>query len=130
MGGLMALFQLDFHMGNIFGLPLVIGVAVEYGVNIVIRHLEGADHAGGPLVGRSTVMGVLMAGLCNIAGFGSLMLADHRGIFGLGLLITLGTASSLLAALVVLPALLRVFRPRAVVGQAEAIPTGAIAAEE
>jgi hypothetical protein len=71
-----------------------------------------------------------MAGLCNIAGFGSLMLADHRGIFGLGLLITLGTASSLLAALVVLPALLRVFRPRAVVGQAEAIPTGAIAAEE
>jgi predicted exporter len=65
-----------------------------------------------PLIGRSTVMGVLVNGLSNIAGFGSLMLADHRGIFGLGLLITLGTAASLVGALVVLPVLLRLVRSR------------------
>ena len=35
------------------------------------------------------------------------MLADHRGIYGLGLLLTLGTAASLIAALIVLPLLLR-----------------------
>jgi hypothetical protein len=34
------------------------------------------------------------------------MVADHRGIFGLGLLLTLGTATSLVAALIVLPVLL------------------------
>ena len=36
-------------------------------------------------------------GLTTIVGFGSLMIADHRGIFGLGLLLTLGTATSLIA---------------------------------
>ncbi len=111
-GGLMALFHLDFHMGNVFALPLIVGVAVEYGVNIVMRHSESRRHAGGPLIARSTIMGVLVAGLCNIAGFGSLMLADHRGILGLGLLITMGTASSLGAALVVLPVLLRMVGQR------------------
>jgi hypothetical protein len=35
------------------------------------------------------------------------MIADHRGIFGLGLLLTLGTAMSLIASLIVLPVLLR-----------------------
>ena len=52
-------------------------------------------------------MGVLVAGLTTIAGFGSLLMADHRGIFGLGLLLTLGTVASLVASLVVLPVLLR-----------------------
>jgi predicted RND superfamily exporter protein len=124
-GGLMGFFGLDFNMGNIFGLPLIIGVAVEYGVNIVIRFLESRRHAAAPLIARSTILGVLVAGLCNIAGFGSLMLADHRGIFGLGLLITLGTASSLAAALVVLPVLLRMVRPRAVARHAASVPSPA-----
>ena len=59
-----------------------------------------------------TVMAVLVSGLTTITGFGSLMLADHRGIFGLGLLLSLGTAASLVAALVVLPVLLQMARPR------------------
>jgi len=111
-GGLMALFRLDFTMGNIFGLPLILGVAVEYGLNVVIRYGEGWHDASAPLIGRSTILGVFVNGLSNIVGFGSLMLADHRGIFGLGLLITLGTAASLLAALVVLPVVLQLIRPR------------------
>jgi hopanoid biosynthesis associated RND transporter like protein HpnN len=108
--GLMYFFDLKFTMGNVFGLPLILGAAAEYGLNIVIRYMEGRDH-GGPLFARSTVMAVLVNGLSNIVGFGSLMVADHRGIFGLGLLLTLGTATSLVAALVVLPVLLRL-RPR------------------
>src|SRR5215470_6992769 len=51
-------------------------------------------------------------GLTTIVGFGSLMIANHRGIFGLGLLLTLGTATSLLAALIVLPVLLRMVPAR------------------
>jgi hypothetical protein len=35
------------------------------------------------------------------------MMAQHRGIYGLGLLLTLGSIMSLFAALVVLPVLLR-----------------------
>jgi len=103
--GLMYFFDLKFTMGNVFGLPLILGAAAEFGLNIVLRAMEAHDH-GGPLVARSTVMGVLVAGLTTIVGFGSLMIADHRGIFGLGLLLTLGSATSLVAALVVMPVLL------------------------
>jgi hopanoid biosynthesis associated RND transporter like protein HpnN len=108
--GLMYFFDLKFNMGNVFGLPLILGAAAEYGLNIVMRYMEGRDH-GGPLIARSTVMAVLVNGLSNVVGFGSLMVADHRGIFGLGLLLTLGTATSLVASLIVLPVLLRQ-RPR------------------
>src|SRR5207247_1041610 len=87
--GLMYFFDLTFNMGNVFGLPLILGAAAEYGLNIVLRYMEGRDH-GGPLVARSTVMGVLVSGLTTIVGFGSLMLADHRGIFGLVLLLPRG----------------------------------------
>jgi uncharacterized protein len=104
--GLMYVFDLKFNLGNVFGLPLILGAAAEYGLNIVMRFVEGREH-GGPLIARSTMMAVLVSGLSTIVGFGSLMLAHHRGIYGLGLLLTLGTAASLIAALIVLPVLLR-----------------------
>ena len=108
----MALFGLDFNMGNIFALPLIIGSAAEYGLNMVLHYMEARRDPGGPLVTRSTVMAVLVNGLTTVVGFGSMMLADHRGIFSLGLLLTLGTVASLIAALVVLPVLLQLMRPR------------------
>ena len=108
--GLMPVLGLKFTMGNIFGLPLILGAAAEFGLNVVLRFMEGRDH-GGPLIARSTVMAVLVNGLTTVVGFGSLMVADHRGIYGLGLLLTLGTATSLIAAVVVLPVLLRMVLP-------------------
>ena len=108
--GLMYLFRLPFNFGNVFGLPLIIGTGAEFGLNVVLRYLEGREY-GGPLIARSTVMAVLVNGLTTIVGFGSLMVADHRGIFGLGLLLTLGMAATLTAALVVLPVLLQWSQP-------------------
>jgi len=108
--GLMPLLGLKFTMGNIFGLPLILGAAAEFGLNVVLRFMEDRDH-GGPLIARSTIMAVLVNGLTTIVGFGSLMIADHRGIFGLGLLLTIGMVTSLIAALVVLPVLLRLTHP-------------------
>jgi uncharacterized protein len=109
--GLMYVFSLKFTLGNIFGLPLILGSGCEYGMAVVIRFMEDR-RAHGPLVARSTVMGVLVAGLSTVSGFGSLMMAKHRGMFGLGLLLTLGTIASLAAALVVLPVLLRMVQQR------------------
>jgi predicted RND superfamily exporter protein len=68
--------------------------------------MEGRTH-GGPLVARSTVMAVALNGVTTIVGFGSLMIAAHRGIFGLGLLLTIGSACGLIASLLVLPVILR-----------------------
>jgi hypothetical protein len=106
--GLMWVFDLPFNLGNVFALPLIVGAAAEYGLNIVARFMESREH-GGPLLARSTTTAVLVNGLTTMMGFGSLMLAAHRGIHGLGLLLTLGAASNLVAALVVLPVLLRRF---------------------
>ena len=124
--GLMYVFDLKFNLGNVFGLPLILGAAAEYGLNILMRYIEGREH-GGPLVARSTVMGVLVSGLTTVVGFGSLMLAHHRGIFGLGLLLSLGTVASLIAALVVLPVLLRLGQrgPTPIAGRPEPHPATA-----
>lgn len=59
-------------------------------------------------------MAVLLNGLTTIAGFGSLMVASHQGIFSLGLLLTLGISANLLSALLVLPPLLALFYPKGV----------------
>jgi predicted RND superfamily exporter protein len=104
--GLMYLFGLKFNLGNVFGLPLILGAAAEYGLNLVMRYREGRDSAG-PLIARSTIMAVFVSGLTTIVGFGTLLIAAHRGIYSLGLLLTLGTAASLVASLIVLPVLLR-----------------------
>jgi hopanoid biosynthesis associated RND transporter like protein HpnN len=109
--GLMYVFDLKFNLGNVFGLPLILGAAAEYGLIIVIRFMEAQRH-GGALVPRSTIMGVLVSGLTTITGFGTLLLAHHRGIYGLGLLLTLGSAASLIASLIVLPVLLRLRHER------------------
>jgi len=127
--GLMYVFRLPFNLGNVFGLPLIIGAGAEFGLNVVLRYLEGREH-GGPLIARSTVMAVLVNGLTTIVGFGSLMIADHRGIFGLGLLLTLGMSSTLTASLIVLPVMLRWSQPSAKpaappVGEPALEPTGA-----
>src|SRR5262249_49034238 len=44
--GLMKLFGLKFTMGNIFGLPLILGTAAEFGLNVVLRFMEERDHGG------------------------------------------------------------------------------------
>ena len=126
--GLMYVFDLKLNLGNVFGLPLIIGAAMEYGIVIVARFIEGREH-GGVLVARSTLMGVLVSGLTTITGFGTLMMAHHRGIYGLGLLLTLGSVTSLIAALVVLPVVLRLWHrpvPSPVLPEprAEAVPAG------
>ena len=109
--GLMQVFGIRFNLANVWGLPLIIGTSAEFGLNVVLRYLEGRSH-GGPLVARSTVMGVALSGGQTMVGFGSLMVAAHRGIFSLGVLLTIGMACGLVASLVVLPVTLRGLSPR------------------
>ncbi len=117
--GLMWLFDLKFNLANVWGLPLIIGTSAEFGLNVVMNYMEGREH-GGPLVTRSTVMAVILNGLTTIVGFGSLMVSRHQGIYGLGLLLTVGATCALIASLVVLPVVLRLL-PRPVAEPAEMV---------
>jgi len=104
--GLMRVFHLQFTLANVWGLPLIVGASAEFGLNVIVRYFEGRDY-GGPLIARSTIMAVALNGVTTIVGFGTLMIARHQGIFGLGLLLTIGASCALLASLVVLPVILR-----------------------
>ena len=110
--GIMQLAGLEFNLVNVWALPLIIGAAAEYGVNIVLRSLESRGHGGGPRLARSTIMGVVFNGLTTLAGFGSLLVAHHRGVWSLGLLLVIGTATTLTVSLVVLPTLVRLAHAR------------------
>jgi uncharacterized protein len=110
---IMQLAGLKFNLVNVWALPLIIGSAAEYGVNIVLRALEPSA-PDGPRLARSTVMGVVFNGLTTMAGFGSLLIAHHRGVWSLGVLLVIGSAMTLTASLVVLPTLVHLGgeRPR------------------
>jgi uncharacterized protein len=109
--GAMRLVGLEFNLANVWALPLIVGTAAEYGVNIYVRFLEGIDR-GGPRFPRSVILGVILSWLTTIAGFGSLMVAHHHGIFSLGLLLTIGSTASMIASIFVLPVLLGPFTNR------------------
>jgi uncharacterized protein len=105
--GVMELAGLKLNLVNVWAFPLIIGSAAEYGLYIVLRSLESPEHGGGPRLARSTVMAVMFNGLTTITGFGSLLVANHRGVWSLGLLLVTGSAMTLATSLVLLPTLVR-----------------------
>jgi hopanoid biosynthesis associated RND transporter like protein HpnN len=101
--GLMGWQSVSFNPANIMTLPLVIGIGVTNGIHILNRYAE----EGTPeILSRSTGKAVLVSGLTAIAGFGSLILAEHRGIHSLGYVMSFGIALCMFVALTFLPALL------------------------
>jgi uncharacterized protein len=103
--GLMGLAGIPFNPANIMTLPLVIGIGVTNGIQILNRVAEEGN-AG--ILSKSTGKAVLVSGLTAIVGFGSLILGKHLGIQSLGLVMAVGIAACLLAGLTFLPALLNV----------------------
>jgi hypothetical protein len=107
--GLMGAIGAEFNPANIMTLPLVIGIGVTNGIQILNRYAE----EGTPnILTRSTGKAVLVSGLTAIAGFGSLILAKHRGIHSLGYVMAIGIATCMVAGLTFLPALLNLIGKR------------------
>jgi len=102
--GTMSVMGIAFNPANIMTLPLVIGIGVTNGIHILNRYRE--ENLTG-LLSRSTGKGILVSGLTTIAGFGSLTLANHRGIESLGYVMTIGVFACMIAGLTVLPCLLQ-----------------------
>lgn len=103
LGGLMGWFGVPLNPANIMTLPLVIGIGVTNGIQILNRFAEEQTPS---ILARSTGKAVLVSGLTAIAGFGSLILGKHRGIQSLGYVMATGLATCMVAGLTFLPALL------------------------
>jgi predicted RND superfamily exporter protein len=103
LAGLMGWAGVPINLANIMTLPLVIGIGVTNGIQILNRYAEEGTPG---ILSRSTGKAVFVSGLTAIAGFGSLILAQHRGIRSLGIIMATGIATCMIAALIFLPALL------------------------
>lgn len=117
--GLMWLFDLKFNLANLIVVPLILGIGVENGIHLVHRYREEGE-GGVTLLTGSTGQAVTLFSLTTMIGFGSLMLATHRGVFSMGLLLMMAVGSVLVASLFVLPLLL--FHPREVPDKSQASP--------
>jgi hypothetical protein len=104
--GIMDLVGVSFNLANLVILPLIIGIGVVNGVHIVHRYREETDKSIN-ILSRSTGQGVVLSSLTTMIGFGSLMVADHQGVYSLGLVLTLGVGCCLMASITVLPSILR-----------------------
>ena len=103
LGGLMAVFGVPFNPANIMTLPLVLGIGVTNGIHILNRF---AEEQQANILAHSTGKAVFVSGLTTIAGFGSLVLAQHQGIRSLGYVMAAGVTTCMIAGLTFLPALL------------------------
>jgi uncharacterized protein len=118
LGGLMGWLEVPLNPANIMTLPLVIGIGVTNGIHILNRFAEEQTPS---ILARSTGKAVLVSGLTAMAGFGSLILAQHQGIHSLGCVMTTGLATCMIAGLTFLPALLNLLtRPRVATEQPSA----------
>ena len=108
LGGMQWL-EVPLNPANLIVLPLVLGIGVDDGVHVL--H-DFRSRQGRYVMSPSTIHGVLLTSLTSMVGFGTLMIASHRGLSSLGLVLLLGVGSCLLVALVPLPAVLNlVSRP-------------------
>lgn len=102
------LIDLPITFANIIVLPLLLGIGVAYGVYYVMNWRAGVRE---PLQ-SSTTRAVLFSALTTGVAFGSLAASRHPGTAGMGILLSVSLAYTLLAAMVFLPALMAWLRRR------------------
>jgi uncharacterized protein len=109
--GVLGLCGLPLNPANMIALPLILGVGIDNGVHVLHDYLMRCRE-GQSTISRAIGRGVLVKALTTMIGFGTLMVSSHRGLFGLGFILTLGVGCCMVTALVFLPAVLRLL-PRA-----------------
>jgi hypothetical protein len=101
--GLMGLLKIPFTLANFFAIPIMIGLGIDSAIHITHRVLEGGlTHGFG-----STRRAVIVTAITTTIGFGTLLFAQHRGLRGLGEVMTIASLCCLVSAVWLLPAMLR-----------------------
>lgn len=102
-------FNLPFNFANIIVIPMLIGLGVASSIHIVVRTHEvvsdsaGTHEEGMHVLDTSTPLAVLVAQLNTVAAFATLAVAEHRGLFSMGVLLGTAIFFVLIVSLVVLP---------------------------
>ncbi|MFC1726550.1 MMPL family transporter, partial [candidate division KSB1 bacterium] len=105
MVGAMRLFNMQFNMMNLMGLPLIIGIGIDDGVHVIHRWLnEGTGKIR--TVFSSTGKAIFLTSLTTMFAFGSLGFSIFRGWASFGITLAIGVGACFLASVVILPGLL------------------------
>jgi hypothetical protein len=106
MMGFAAWYGAKLNFLNFIVLPITLGIGCEYPFNIYDRvRLLGGDIA---LAIRRSGGAVALCSYTTAVGYGSLVVADNQALQSFGRLAVLGEATTFVAALLVMPALLYV----------------------
>jgi hypothetical protein len=103
MIGVAAWLGVRLNPANLIALPILLAIGVDAGVHVTHAWLHPRERTNAVTeVGH----GILVSTMTTIAGLGSLLVAQHRGVRSLGQLSTIGLCAMLFTALVLLPAVL------------------------
>ena len=105
----MVVLDMSFNFANVLVLPLLFGIGVDSGIHLVHRARYDAQQTGSTspsLVESATAGAVFYSAMTTTISFGTLALSNHKGMQGLGIMLTIGMFWTVVANLVVLPALL------------------------
>ena len=105
--GALSILGISFNPANLILLPLILGIGVDDGVHVLHDFHSQCD---GYRLSPSTMNAIVLTSLTSMIGFGSMMIAAHRGLYSVGLVLVIGVGSCLFVSLVTLPAILTVMR--------------------
>ncbi|KIG18186.1 putative membrane protein [Enhygromyxa salina] len=110
MVGVFALVGLRLNVATIVVLPLTLGIGIDAGVHMMHRwELNARTHGGRARIDeviRGTGNAVVLSSLTTMVGFAGLLLGRHLGMVQLGATMVIGIGCTLVASVLVLPALL------------------------
>lgn len=104
--GLAGALGLRLNMLNFIALPITFGIGVDYATNIFQRRRLDQARSIAEVV-RTTGGAVTLCSLTTIIGYSSLLVARNQALISFGVLADLGEVACLAAALLALPAVLR-----------------------
>jgi predicted RND superfamily exporter protein len=108
--GLMALVGLRLNVATVVVMPLILGIGVDAGVHMMHRcDINARTHGGKARLDEvlsGTGSAVVLSSVTTMIGFAGLLLGRHLGMIQLGAAMVLGVGCTLIAGVLVLPALL------------------------
>ncbi len=105
MIGLMKLIGMQLTIVNVMGLPMIIGIGIDYGVHIVHRwRIEGSNKVN--KIFASTGKAILLSAITTMLAFGSLIFSIWRGFGSLGAAMFIGVGACFLSTVIILPGII------------------------
>jgi predicted RND superfamily exporter protein len=105
MFGIVIASGLKINFLNFIASPITFGIGIDYAVNLFDRYLHDPDRDILRVV-RETGGAVGLCSFTTVVGYGALLVAQNQAFVSFGALAVLGELTSMLAAVVALPALI------------------------